>query len=144
MRCLRGHRLRPGGLPAANESSVSIGGHMEGCRIGFDAGGSDRKVSAVIDGKTVYSEEVVWHPKTMSDPQYHFDGIVEAFKTAASKMPRVDGIGVSSAGVFIGNSPMVSSLFIKVPREKRAGQDDLRPRGQGWATCPSSLQTTAT
>ena len=109
----------PEDCPAANESSVSIGGHMEGCRIGFDAGGSDRKVSAVIDGKTVYSEEVVWHPKTMSDPQYHFDGIVEAFKTAASKMPRVDGIGVSSAGVFIGNSPMVSSLFIKVPREKR-------------------------
>ena len=105
--------------PQANESSVSIGGHMEGCRIGFDAGGSDRKVSAVIDGKTVYSEEVVWHPKTESDPQYHFDGIVAAFKTAASKMPRVDGIGVSSAGVFIGNSPMVSSLFIKVPREKR-------------------------
>ena len=105
--------------PQANESSVSIGGHMEGCRIGFDAGGSDRKVSAVIDGKTVYSEEVVWHPKTESDPQYHFDGIVSAFKTAASKMPRVDGIGVSSAGVFIGNSPMVSSLFIKVPREKR-------------------------
>ena len=105
--------------PQQNESSVSIGGHMEGCRIGFDAGGSDRKVSAVIDGKTVYSEEVVWHPKTESDPQYHFDGIVEAFKTAASKMPRVDGIGVSSAGVFIGNSPMVSSLFIKVPREKR-------------------------
>ncbi|MBQ8587506.1 MAG: ROK family protein [Oscillospiraceae bacterium] len=105
--------------PKQNESSVSIGGHMEGCRIGFDAGGSDRKVSAVIDGKTVYSEEVVWHPKTESDPQYHFDGIVEAFKTAASKMPRVDGIGVSSAGVFIGNSPMVSSLFIKVPREKR-------------------------
>ena len=105
--------------PAENESSVSIGGHMEGCRIGFDAGGSDRKVSAVIDGKTVYSEEVVWHPKTESDPQYHFDGIVAAFKTAASKMPRVDGIGVSSAGVFIGNSPMVSSLFIKVPREKR-------------------------
>ncbi|MBE6985172.1 MAG: ROK family protein [Ruminococcaceae bacterium] len=105
--------------PKQNDASVSIGGHMEGCRIGFDAGGSDRKVSAVIDGVTVYSEEVVWHPKTVEDPQYHFDGIVEAFKTAASKMPRVDGIGVSSAGVFIGNSPMVSSLFIKVPREKR-------------------------
>lgn len=109
----------PAQFPSANESSVSIGGHMEGCRIGFDAGGSDRKVSAVIDGKTVYSEEVVWHPKTEPDPQYHFDGIVAAFKTAASKMPRVDGIGVSSAGVFIGNSPMVSALFLQVPREKR-------------------------
>ena len=105
--------------PKANESAKPIGGHLKGCRIGFDAGGSDRKVSAVIDGKTVYSEEVVWHPKTQSDPRYHFDGIVSAFKTAASKMPRVDAIGVSSAGVFIGNAPMVSSLFIKVPREKR-------------------------
>ena len=108
----------PAEFPAENDASVSVGGHMEGCRIGFDAGGSDRKVSAVIDGKTVYSEEVVWHPKTQEDPQYHYEEIVKAFQTAASKMPRVDGIGVSSAGVFIGNAPMVSSLFIKVPREK--------------------------
>jgi len=106
-------------LPAEHEASVPVGGHMEGCRIGFDAGGSDRKVSAVVDGTTVYSEEVVWHPKTSADPQYQYDGIVSAFKTAASKMPRVDAIGVSSAGVFIGNSPMVSSLFIKVPRSRR-------------------------
>jgi len=111
--------VSPEKFPQANESAVAVGGHMEGCRIGFDAGGSDRKVSAVIDGVPVYSEEVVWHPKTQSDPKYQFDGIVESFKTAASKMPRVDAIGVSSAGVFIGNSPMVSSLFIKVPRERR-------------------------
>ena len=102
--------------PASNETAQPMGGNMDGCRIGFDAGGSDRKVSAVIDGKTAYSEEVVWFPKLESDPDYHFGHIVEAFKTAASKMPRVDAIGVSSAGVFIGNAPMVASLFIKVPR----------------------------
>ena len=106
-------------FPVPRSGARRIGGHLNGCRIGFDAGGSDRKVSAVVDGKTVYSEEVVWHPKTEPDPQYHFDGIVEAFRTAASKMPRVDGIGVSSAGVFIGNAPMVSSLFISVPPEAR-------------------------
>lgn len=106
-------------FPAANESAKAIGGHMEGCRIGFDAGGSDRKVSAVIDGESVYSEEVVWFPKVTEDPSYHFDEIVTAFKTAASKMPRVDAIGVSSAGTFVGNSPMVASLFIKVPRNRR-------------------------
>ena len=89
---------------------------MEGCRIGFDAGGSDRKVSAVIDGETVYAEEVVWFPKINSDPDYHYEGIVAALKSAASHMPRVDAVGVSSAGVFIGNAPMVASLFIKVPR----------------------------
>ncbi len=104
------------GCPEANEVPESIGGFMDGCRIGFDAGGSDRKVSAVIDGECVYSEEVVWFPKLQEDPDYHFGHIVEAFKTAASKMPRVDAIGVSSAGTFIGNAPMVASLFIKVPR----------------------------
>lgn len=106
-------------FPAEHESAKQIGGHMDGCRIGFDAGGSDRKVSAVIDGEAVYSEEVVWYPKVTEDPTYHFNEIVTAFKTAASKMPRVDAIGVSSAGTFVGNSPMVASLFIKVPRERR-------------------------
>ena len=104
--------------PKANEQAVPMGGHTDGCRIGFDAGGSDRKVSAVIDGECVYSEEVVWFPKTNPDPNYQYEGILDAFRTAASKMPRVDAIGVSSAGVFIGNAPMVSSIFYCVPRER--------------------------
>ncbi len=104
--------------PETNEQAMPIGGHLDGCRIGFDAGGSDRKVSAVIDGECVYSEEVVWYPKLNEDPTYQFNGIVEAMKTAASKMPRVDAIGVSSAGTFIGNAPMISSIFYKVPRSR--------------------------
>ena len=104
--------------PASNEAPKPIGGHMDGCRIGFDAGGSDRKVSAVIDGECVYSEEVVWHPKKNPDPNYQYEGILDSFRTAASKMPRVDGIGVSSAGVFIGNAPMISSIFYCVPRDR--------------------------
>jgi len=104
--------------PQANETPKPIGGHLDGCRIGFDAGGSDRKVSAVIDGECVYSEEVVWHPKKNPDPNYQYQGILDSFRTAASKMPRVDAIGVSSAGVFVGNAPMVSSIFYCVPRDR--------------------------
>lgn len=104
-------------FPEFKPCEVKIGGHLDGCRIGFDAGGSDRKVSAVIDGKVVYSEEVVWFPKLNSDYRYHYDGIMAAMKTAASKMPRVDAIGVSSAGVYINNKIMVASLFLKVPKE---------------------------
>ena len=103
--------------PAPNEISQPLGGHLDGCRIGFDAGGSDRKVSAVIDGECVYSEEVVWFPKLNPDPNYQYNEILTAFRTAASKMPRVDAIGVSSAGTFIGNAPMISSIFYKVPRD---------------------------
>ena len=106
-------------FPEERRCSLKIGGHLEGCRIGFDAGGSDRKVSAVVDGKVVYSEEVVWSPKLSSDWRYQYEGIREAFLTAASKMPRVDAVGVSSAGVYIDNKVMVSSLFINIPKEDK-------------------------
>ncbi|GHV47697.1 hypothetical protein FACS189499_05640 [Clostridia bacterium] len=92
-----------------------IGGNEKGCRIGFDAGGSDRKVSAVVDGEAVYDEEVLWLPKENTDPDYHYNEILTAFRTAAAKLPRVDAIGVSSAGIYVGNRAMVASLFIKVP-----------------------------
>ena len=103
--------------PADKSAAAPIGRHLDGCRIGFDAGGSDRKVSAVINGESVYSEEVVWFPKTNSDPDYHYAGILDAMKTAASHMPRVDAIGVSSAGVYVDNRIMAASLFIKVNEE---------------------------
>ncbi len=104
-------------IPVAKDAPKAMGGHLEGCRIGFDAGGSDRKVSAVIDGETVYSEEVVWFPKVNSDPDYHYDGIVAALKSAAGHMPRVDAVGVSSAGVFINDRTMNASLFLQVPKD---------------------------
>ena len=103
--------------PQDKSSASPVGRHLDGCRIGFDAGGSDRKVSAVINGESVYSEEVVWFPKTNSDPDYHYQGILDAMKTAASHMPRVDAIGVSSAGVYVDNRIMVASLFLKVSDE---------------------------
>lgn len=102
--------------PENKSSATPVGRHLDGCRIGFDAGGSDRKVSAVINGESVYSEEVVWFPKTNSDPMYHYNGILEAMKTAASHMPRVDAIGVSSAGCYVNNKIMTASLFLKVDK----------------------------
>jgi predicted NBD/HSP70 family sugar kinase len=105
-------------LPEASESGRPLGRHLDGCRIGFDLGASDRKVSAVIDGQAVFSEEVVWEPRKHSDPDYHYCEITTALKTAAAKMPRVDAIGGSSAGIYIDNRPMVASLFRGVPPER--------------------------
>ncbi len=106
-------------IPQEKSCSVKAGGNLNGRRIGFDAGGSDRKCSAVVNGEIIYSEEVVWFPKLQNDINYHYDGIYEAFKTACEKMGGdVDGIGVSTAGVIIDDRPMVSSLFIKVPKEE--------------------------
>jgi len=102
-------------IPPLNQEIVMFEHDLSGCRIGFDAGGSDRKVSAVIDGKVIYSEEVVWYPKINSDPEYHYQNILEAMRTAASYLPRVDAIGVSSAGIYVDNRIMMASLFLKVP-----------------------------
>ena len=108
--------------PEAYSASAPVGRNLDGCRIGFDAGGSDRKVSAVLDGEPIYSEEVVWFPKTISNPDYHFEGIMAALSTAAAKIlekgGHVDAIGVSSAGVYIDNKCMVASLFLKVGKDE--------------------------
>jgi predicted NBD/HSP70 family sugar kinase len=105
-------------VPAEKESTQPLGRHLEGCRIGFDLGASDRKVSAVVNGEAVFSEEVVWEPRKNTDPSYHYEEIMKALKTAASKMERVDAIGGSSAGVYINDRPMIASLFRGVPKEK--------------------------
>ena len=105
-------------VPAERGTGKLLGGYLDGARIGFDLGASDRKVSAVVDGEVVYSEEVVWEPRKHSDPAYHAREIRKAIETAASKMPRVDAIGGSSAGVYVENRPMVASLFRAIPEEK--------------------------
>lgn len=110
--------VRVAQVPEEKSVSKAIGRHLEGCRIGFDAGGSDRKVSAVIDGESVYSEEVVWFPKVQSDPQYHYDGIVAALRSAAEHLPRVDAVGISSAGIYIDDRTMSASLFLQVPKDQ--------------------------
>ena len=97
--------------PACNEISVKLGGNMDGCRIGFDLGGSDRKCAAVIDGETVFTEEVTWDPYFEKDPEYHKAGIRDSIRRAAAKLPRVDAIGGSAAGVYVNNQPRVASLF---------------------------------
>ena len=104
-------------MPASRETGKLLGGYLQGARIGFDLGASDRKVSAVVDGEVIYSEEVVWEPRKHSDPAYHAGEIKKALSTAASKMPRVDAIGGSSAGVYVENRPMVASLFRAIPEE---------------------------
>lgn len=105
--------------PAESQNSEAIGRHLNGCRIGFDAGGSDRKVSAVIDGETVFSDETVWSPKLATDVSYQREGIADSLRKAAAHMPRVDGIGVSSAGVFIKNCAKVTSLFMSLSPEDK-------------------------
>jgi predicted NBD/HSP70 family sugar kinase len=105
-------------VPEAKETSVPLGRHLDGYRIGFDLGASDRKAAAVVNGVSAFTEEVVWDPRGNSDPRYHYDEINAALKSAAAHMPRVDAIGGSSAGVIINNRPMMASLFRGIPKDE--------------------------
>ena len=104
-------------LPEEYSGSMTLGRNLDGCRIGFDLGGSDRKCAAVVNGEVVYSEEVVWDPYFQKDPQYHIDGIQDSLERAAAHLPRVDAIGGSSAGVIINSEVRTSSLFRGVSQE---------------------------
>ena len=104
-------------LPAETTAAIPLGRNLDGCRIGFDLGGSDRKCAAVIDGKVVFSEEVVWDPYFESDPQYHIEGIHDSLKRAAAHLPHIDAIGGSSAGVYVNNEVRAASLFRGVSPE---------------------------
>lgn len=109
--------VRVANLPMERASSTPLGRHLNGCRIGFDLGGSDRKVAAVKDGECVFSEEVIWNPVPQKDPRWHLQEVMDSLKRAAEYLPRVDAIGGSSAGVYVNNRVKVASLFRGVSPE---------------------------
>ncbi len=120
--------------PLAKEAAVSVGGHLDGCRIGFDLGASDYKLSAVKDGEPVFTTEIPWDPKVEPNPDWHYQKINEGLKLAASKLPRVDAIGGSSAGIIVDNRIRAASLFRAVPAKDFAerGTDIFLRLQQEW------------
>jgi predicted NBD/HSP70 family sugar kinase len=127
-------------FPKSRERSISLGGNLDGCRIGFDLGASDRKVAAVIDGEVVFSDETLWDPSRQSDPQWHYDQIMESLRLAAEHMPRVDAIGGSAAGDYVDNEARSASLFRSVPPDQfhrvRSLFHDLRA---AWGGLPFAV-----
>jgi len=107
----------PAKVPRAREMQVSAGGHLKGCRIGFDLGASDYKVSAVVNSEAVFTEEAPWDPKSQPNPEYHYHHISAALHRAAAHLPRVDAIGGSSAGIIVDNEIRVASLLRAIPKK---------------------------
>lgn len=104
-------------FPKASHVTLPLGRHTGGCRVAIDKGASDIKAYAEQDGKTTFAGEFKWDPKPQSDPAYHYEHILHALRAAAATLPRVDAIGVSSAGVYVDNEARVASLFRGVPRD---------------------------
>jgi predicted NBD/HSP70 family sugar kinase len=125
-------------FPGQSSASLELGGHLDGCRIGFDLGASDRKVAAVIDGVVCFSEETRWDPRNQADPGWHFAQINESLRRAADHLPRVDAIGGSSAGVFVDSEPRLTSLLRAVPRDlfESRGRHLFRELQHAWGDVP--------
>jgi len=104
-------------VPDEQDTTMALGRHLDGNRVGFDLGASDRKTSAVINGESVFEEEVPWDPRNQSDWRYHYEGIRHSIDRAIEHLPRVDAIGGSAAGVWINSRVLVASLFRGVPKE---------------------------
>ena len=115
----------PEEVPAPREHDTALGGHLDGCRIGFDLGASDHKIAAVKDGEVLYSDEIPWNPRVEKDISYHYDMIQSALKKAASYLPRVDAIGGSSAGIYIDNEVRIASLFRSIAEDRFS--EDVTP-----------------
>ncbi len=107
----------PEKVPANREMEVAAGGHLKGCRIGFDLGASDYKVSAVVEGAAIFTEEAPWDPKSQANSDYHYHHLSAALHRAAAHLPRVDAIGGSSAGVIVDNEIRVASLLRAIPKK---------------------------
>ena len=106
-------------MPETNEKPKLVKTVADGCRIGFDLGASDFKISALRNGKVVFSKEFPWDPRNQSNPDYHYSHLTAGLKEAAATLPRVDAIGGSTAGTLVGKTIGVASLFRAI-REKNA------------------------
>ena len=114
-------------MPEFNENLQQVKTVADGCRIGFDLGASDFKISALKNGKVVFSKEFPWDPRNNADPEYHYSMLTAGLKEAAAALPRVDAIGGSTAGVLVDKKLGLASLLRAVkeknPKKFEQGQN---------------------
>ncbi|MBE6381958.1 MAG: ROK family protein [Lentisphaerae bacterium] len=104
-------------MPETNETLQKVKTVADGCRIGFDLGASDFKISALKNGDVVFSKEFPWDPRNNPDPEYHYNMLTAGLKEAAASLPRVDAIGGSTAGTLVGQKMGIASLFRAVKEQ---------------------------
>ncbi|MGN0854231.1 MAG: ROK family protein [Kiritimatiellia bacterium] len=107
-------------MPETNETPALVKTVADGCRIGFDLGASDFKISALNGGKVVFSKEFPWDPRNNADPEYHYSKLTAGLREAAASLPRVDAIGGSTAGTLVGQKMGIASLFRAIKEKNPA------------------------
>ncbi len=113
-------------MPGFAEKTAVVKTVADGCRIGFDLGASDFKISALNKGKVVFSKEFPWDPRNQPDPAYHYAKLSAGLREAAAALPRVDAIGGSTAGTLVGKRLGPASLLRAILERNPAKKDEAR------------------
>ena len=113
-------------MPGLAEKTSRVKTVADGCRIGFDLGASDFKISALNKGEVVFSKEFPWDPRNQPDPEYHYAKLTAGLKEAAAALPRVDAIGGSTARTLVGKRLGPASLLRAILERNPAKKDDAR------------------
>jgi len=113
-------------MPGFAEKTSVVKTVSNGCRLGFDLGASDFKISAIKNGKVVFSKEFPWDPRNQPDPEYHYQKLSAGLKEAAAALPRVDAIGGSTAGTLVGKRLGPASLLRAILEKNPKKKDEAR------------------
>lgn len=111
-------RCAPDAVPETRDALRSTGTSWKGCRLGFDLGASDFKIAAVQDGEVRFQSETPWDPRNATTVAYHYERLNGGLREAAGRLPRVDAIGGSTAGIVVDNRMCFASLFRGIPKER--------------------------
>ncbi len=127
-------------MPETHEREVVVKNNVNGCRIGFDLGASDFKISALKRGKVVFSKEFPWDPRNQADPEYHFQKLNAGLHEAAEALGgKVDAIGGSTAGTLVGKrlgpASLIRAVLEKAPEKKDAARSLFSRVEEEWK-CP--------
>ena len=102
----------PEQMPKPCSDSASIGGKSGGLRLGFDLGGSDKKIAAIANGQVLFTQSIIWDPYPQEDLNWHRKEVKELYELGASKLPgAVGAMGGSAPGIIMDNKVKVGSLF---------------------------------
>ena len=127
-------------MPEMHEREVVVKNNTNGCRIGFDLGASDFKISALRRGKVVFSKEFPWDPRNQPDPEYHYAKLSAGLEEAAVALGgKVDAIGGSTAGTLVGRrlgpASLIRAVLEKAPEKKDVARGLFDRIAEEWQ-CP--------
>ncbi len=127
-------------MPEMHEREVVVKNNVNGCRIGFDLGASDFKISALRRGKVVFSKEFPWDPRNQPDPEYHYAKLSAGLEEAAVALGgKVDAIGGSTAGTLVGRrlgpASLIRAVLEKAPEKKDVARGLFDRIAEEWQ-CP--------